>query len=798
MKSLFFVRGKRIKIPSTSVLICLGALFPFWSGTAAAAPQQSATDGHNAAGPSGQARQDYTGWVNPLVGTDSRYELSHGNTYPAVAVPFGMLAWTPQTRPGRWLYSYRDRVLIGIRATHQPSPWVGDYASLVVMPGVGEPLIDAARRASPFRHENERSAPHRYSVLLHSDSIRIEIAPARRGGHLRLTYPRTDSAWLLIEPSPGRAALNLIPEQRKIRISTSDNSGGVPDNFAGHYVLQFDRPWTGFSILDSLGIHPGQRSAEGERVGACIRFDARRDPVLQLRAGSSFISGEYAARHLENETGEGDFEETCERAAAEWNKVLSRIEIEGASEDQRITFYTALYHALLYPRTFYEPDENGRPVHYSPFDGRVHSGVMYTDNGFWDTFRAVHPFLGLLYPQREQEMIRGWINAYVQGGWFPKWPSPGYRNIMIGTHMEALVADAYFKGLREFDINTAYQAMVKDGTVHDLKGRNGRMGLDCYLDLGYCAADRVREASSRTLEFAYDDFCIARLARALDRDRDAGRFFDRSLNYKKLFHKPSGFMRGRLADGRWLEPFDPVTWGQPYTEGSAWHYTWSAMHDTQGLIDLFGGREAFAAKLDSLFEVPAEFRVGHYGFVIHEMREMVLCNMGQYAHGNEPVHHVIYQYAHAGQPWKTQQRVRRVLDELYGPGPDGLAGDEDNGQMSAWYLFSALGFYPVCPGHPSYVLGAPLFKRAVLRLPDGGTFEVRAPGNGPDSPYVQSVFLNGTRLDRAWISHSEIVAGGTLEIVMGKSPRMDWAADPASAPFSLSSPFWQPECGPER
>jgi predicted alpha-1,2-mannosidase len=725
--------------------------------------------------------------VNPMIGTESRFELSHGNTNPTVALPFGMTAWTPQSDEGGWVYTQAATTLQGIRATHQPSVWMGDYGDFAVMPMADDLMLLAKDRAAPFRHESERSEAYGYEVTLDRGPVRIEVTPTMRGARMRFTYPIETRPLVVLDANKGGSWARVSPPERKIVGYSRRNNGGVPDGFACYFVVVFDQAFAEWGTWADGVPAASAPERKADRAGAYAGFP-RGTQTVQVKIATSFIGLEQAERNLALELPGWDFLKTRAEARKAWERELGRVEIEGATQDQETVFYTALYRTLLFPRAIHEPDPAGRPHHMSPFDGRVHAGPMYTDTGFWDSFRAQFPLFTLLYPERDLEIVEGLLHAYDEGGWLPKWPSPGYRDCMIGTHADSVIADAYMKGLRGFDAEKALAAMLKDASVKPDFGGYGRAGIDEALRLGYVPADRVKEATARTLEFAYDDFCIAQVAQGLGRTEEHDRLLARSRNFRNVWDPQVGFMRGRLANGSWLSPFSPVAWGGPYTEGSAWHYTWSVMHDVHALVDLIGGRELFAAKLDAMLQAPPHFEVGTYKREIHEMTEMVAAKMGQYAHGNEPVHHVLYLYSYAGQPWKTQKWVRHVVDALYGPGPDGLCGDEDTGQMSAWYLFSTLGFYPVCPGVPEYVLGTPLFAKATLRFPDGKVLTIRTEGGGPGRPYVQSVRLNGQPWTNTWIAHEALVGGGRLDFVMGAEPNLAWGSNPEAAPFSASRP----------
>ncbi len=724
-------------------------------------------------------------FVNPLIGTDSEYKFSHGNIYPAIASPFGMTAWTPQTgeRSG-WIYQYGKDKINGIKATHQPSPWIGDYGDFAVMPMIGELKMQRNERESAFQHQHEIARPYYYQILLEKDSIIVEITPTERCGYFRITYPQSSSAILLLDAFQGEVA--LTPDGKKITGIARSNHGGVPENFGCYFVLLCDKPVSESGTFTADSQQTGQLNVSGEQVGAFLKFNTTPDEPVHFRIGTSFISHEQAEQNLATEIGNRSFDEVQANTKIAWNTLLSRISIKGASESQLTTFYSNFYRALLFPRIFHEFDRFGKMVHYSPYNGQIHAGEMFTDNGFWDTFRAVYPFFTLLFPDLDAAMIRGWINAAKEGGWFPKWASPGYRDCMIGTHVESLIADALSKGINDFDREAAYQACYRDATDTTGGGATGRTGLADFIRKGYAPCDKVHEATARTLEFAYDDWCVAQVANDVGKSEDAKVFLNRSLNYRNVYDPQVGFMRGRLADGSWRPDFDPTEWGGPFTEGSAWHYTWSVLHDVEGLIQLMGGDEKFIAKLDALFETAPTFKYGHYRQEIHEMTEMVACQMGQYAHGNQPVHHVLYLYNYAGQPWKGAKQIRKAVDTLYGPGPDGYCGDEDNGQMSAWYIFSILGFYPVCPGQPSYIIGSPRYPEVVLHLPDEKKFVIKAINNSDENIFIQKAMFNGKPHQLSWLKHKDIIAGGEIEFTMGPQPEQSWGANIDHRPQSMT------------
>ncbi|WP_197526443.1 GH92 family glycosyl hydrolase [Botrimarina colliarenosi] len=716
---------------------------------------------------------DYADLVSPLIGTDSTRGFSHGNIYPAVAAPFGMTFWTPRTgEASGWIYQYGARRLRGLQATHQPSPWMGDYGNFGVMPFVGESTSELP--SSAFSHDDEESKPHYYAVSLQDSGVRAEMTATTRSSVMRFTFPKGERAWLHFD-AYGPGDFEIDESKKALEGTARANNGGVAADFGCRFVAGFNAP------IKSVNRSP-------DKHWVAIEFAPPASGVVEARIGTSFIDHEQAGLNVDREIGDKPFDEVVAANKAVWNERLGVIEIEGATDDQRVTFYSNLYRALLFPRIFHEENAAGELVHYSPYSGRVEPGEMYADNGFWDTFRAVYPLLSIIDPEINASMVRGWLNAYREGGWFPKWASPGYRDCMIGTHVESVIADALCKGIDDFDVELAAEASLKDATALSDNGAYGRKGLAEYLKLGYAASDKTGEATARTLEFAYDDWCVAQVCEHAGRVDAIPQLLKRAQNYRNVFDPEVDFMRGRQADGSWRPDFKPDEWGGPFTEGSSWHYSWSVLHDLPGLIDLMGGDDAFIAKLDAMLAAEPTYGVGHYGGVIHEMTEMVACHMGQYAHGNQPVHHVLYLYNFAGAPWKTAAPVRQVVDTLYGPGPDGYCGDEDNGQMSAWYLFSTLGFYPVCPGKPGYAIGSPRFAKATIRLQNGEDFVIEADGVSDTAMHVGSVAVDGAAISRSWIQHSEIAGGGVMTLKMQDEPNREWAVAPDDRPFGDWTP----------
>lgn len=736
--------------------------------------------------------------VDPLIGTGNSTTISamthstadnepRGQTFPAVGFPFGMTHLSPQTRDGAAKcispYYHADRAFQGIRASHWMSgSCTQDYGSFTLMPVVGSLQVTPLGRAQRFSHSTEIATPAYYSVELDSSGVRVEATATARAGIVRLTFTGDEPAYLVVNPNShqGKGRVEVLPEAREIvganpvyRIYAGQ---GRPAGFQGYFVARFDRPISEFGTWRDGSVDHGSASVQADdsaAIGAFVRLDASRGEIVRVKVGTSFTSLEEARRNLDAEIPGWDFEAVQSRAEEAWNEALGAVEVVGGTPEQRTIFHTALYHAMLLPRTF--SDASGS---YPRFAGggetmQADGFTYYDDFSLWDTFRAVHPLLTLLAPERSRDMVRSMLAKSEQGGWLPIFPSwNSYTSAMIGDHAAVMIADAYMKGIRDYDAERLYSFLRKNATespsdaAEYIDGR-GRRALPSYLEYGYIPLeDPVREAFhrqeqvSRTLEYAFDDFAVSQMAGALGIESDRRLFLDRSSNWRNVFDPETRFVRGRHDDGSWIEPFDPAERADFITEGSSWQYTFFVPHDVAGLIEAMGGREAFVARLDSLFDG------------------------GLYWHGNEPNHHIAYLYAYAGAPWKVQQRVRQIMAEEYDAGPGGLSGNDDSGQMSAWYAFSALGMYPVSPGMPYYVLGSPIFPRSILHVGDGRTFTLIADGVSDANRYIQSATLNGRVFERPWISHDEIVAGGTLELKMGAEPNLQWGSEPAFAPPS--------------
>ncbi|MVZ65134.1 glycoside hydrolase family 92 protein [Sphingobacterium sp. DK4209] len=728
--------------------------------------------------------------VSTLVGTQSTYFLSSGNTYPAVALPWGMNFWSPQTGKmgDGWMYSYTAEKIRGIKQTHQPSPWMNDYGQFSIMAMVGNKTFDQEKRASYFSHKAEVAKPHYYSVYLADYDSKIEITPTERASYFRFTFPKTDEAFVLIDAFDKGSYVEVIPQEQKIIGYSTKNSGGVPENFKNYFVLQFDRAFANLSTFSDSLLVDGRLKIQADHVGALVGFQtAKAGEQVLVKVASSFISPQQAELNLKELEGI-TFDQQVKKGEERWNSELAKIQVEGGSIDQIRTFYSALYRSLLFPRMFYEIDANGQVVHYSPYNGKVLPGYMFTDTGFWDTFRCLFPFLNLMYPEVNEKIQEGLANAYREGGFLPEWASPGYRNIMVGNNSASIVADAWIKGVKTKDIETLYEAVKKGANNAGPMTAVGRAGADFYNELGYVPYDvKIHENAARSLEYAYDDFTIFQLAKSLNKPKEEQEFYKkRSFNYQKLFDPSTGLMRGKNKDGSWSTPFNPFKWGDAFTEGNSWHYSWSVFQDIEGLAKLMGGHAAMEIKLDSGFSLPPVFDDSYYGFPIHEIREMQIANMGQYAHGNQPIQHMIYLYNHVGAPWKSQYWLRETMNRMYSPNPDGYCGDEDNGQTSAWYVFTAMGFYPVTPATDEYVLGSPIFDKVTISLNNGKKVHIESKNNSDKNRYIQNLKFNNKNYSKNYIKHSELLKGANLSFDMGAEPNKQRGVSKGDLPYSLS------------
>ena len=725
-------------------------------------------------------------YVSTLVGTLSEHSFSTGNTYPATALPWGMNFWTPVTGKmgDGWAYRYDAHQIRGFEQTHQPSPWINDYGQFAIMPVRDAATVDQDSRASWFSHKSETAKPYYYQVYLADHDINVELAPTDRAASLLFTYPAGEMSGVVVDAYDNGSYIKILPNQQAIVGYTTKNCGGVPENFRNWFVVKFDKPFESTMVYDGPSKGLGEKlEFEGNHALAAVGFRTQRGEKVNAKVASSFISLDQAWLNLE-EVGEKSFAQVKAEAKNRWNDILSRIQVGGGSDDEYKTFYSCLYRATLFPRKFYEVNSNGHPVHYSPYDGQIHNGYLYTDTGFWDTFRALFPLLNLVYPSVNAEIQQGLANIARENKFLPEWSSPGHRGCMVGNNSASVVADAILKGITpEEDWQTLYDCIVY-GTenVHPTVSSSGRLGHEYYNSIGYIPYNvGIHENVARTLEYAYDDWCILQLAKKLGRPQEElDKWEDRSNNWKNVFDKSHNLMRGRNLDGSFQEPFSPYKWGDAFTEGNAWHYTWSVFHDVDGLKEAMGGREEFVSMLDSVFVVPPIYDDSYYGFRIHEIAEMQVANMGNYAHGNQPAQHMVYLYDWADEPWKTQAWVRETMNRLYSAAPDGYCGDEDNGQTSAWYVFSALGFYPVCPGADEYAIGTPLFKNAVIHLENGNDvrIEARNLGNKDEelNVFISEMEINNKRWNENFLNYNDLLDGARIEFMMQTKPNYNRGA----------------------
>lgn len=738
------------------------------------------------------AARNVVDYANPLMGTDSKMSLSNGNTVPSVALPWGMNQWIPQTGAmgDGWSYTYNADKIRGFKQTHRPSPWINDFGQFSIMPMTRGLKVNEERRASWFSHKSEEARPYYYKVYLSEYDVTTEITPTDRCAYFSFTFPEADDSYVLIDGYDRGSWVKVIPEQRRVVGFSTRNSGGVTRNFRNYFIVEFDKDFDSDWIWEDGELQPNKDELKGNHVGAAIGFKTKRGEKVGAKVATSFISLEQAEQNLK-EIGNRTFEDVKSAAKARWNEVLGAIDVESSNVDDLRTFYSCLYRTVLFPHKMHEVTADGATVHYSPSTGNVEKGYLYTGTGFWDTFRALFPLVNLLYPDEATKIQAGWLNFYRESGFYPEWSSPGHRGCMVGNNSASVVADAILKGLSEKGTEESlYEGMLHGANnVHPSVSSSGRLGYEYYNKLGYVPYNvGINENAARTLEYAYDDWCIYQVAKKLGRPQEEIDLYrSRSKNYANLFDSEYNLMRGKNEDGTFQSPFNPFKWGDAFTEGNSWHYTWSVFHDVQGLINLMGGNKNFVAQLDTVFALPPVFDDSYYGGVIHEIREMEIANMGNYAHGNQPIQHMIYLYSYAGEPWKAQYWARQTMNRMYKATPDGYCGDEDNGQTSAWYVFSALGFYPVCPASDQYVLGSPLFDKVTISLQNGKKVEIITTNNGKDNPYVKSMRVNGRNYTKNYLEYNTLLKGAKIGYVMDSKPNTSRGVNPSDAPYSLSN-----------
>jgi predicted alpha-1,2-mannosidase len=705
--------------------------------------------------------------VDPRIGT-----ANDGQTYPVVGMPFGMTGWTPETQPTEEKclspYYYKDSKITGFRGSHWLSgSCTQDYGSVSLMPVTGQLKVTPAARASRFSHNSEIMSPAYYSVFLQDYQTKVELTGTARAGMLRLTYPPGGLRHLLMQPNVrvGQGFIEVRPAQREIvgynPVVRIYQGAGKPAGFSGYFAVRFRENVADFGVWcgEEISKHSRKVSEPCHQPGAFLTFADTASAQIVVKVGTSFTSIEEAEKNLDAEESGWDFEEVHHAAETAWRRIFKRIDIEGGTPEERTIFYTALFHASLAPRIV--SDANGTYNGFSQ-EGRLHhaaaGSAYYDDFSLWDTFRALHPLLTILEPDRDQQMVQSLIDKGEQGGFLPIFPTwNSYTSEMIGDHAVAVIADAYAKGLRNFDVASAWRLIKQNAFVTPPRDQyiegKGRRALDSYKRYGFIPLDdevldafHHHEQVSRTLEYAYDDYVGSQFAAALGHIQDAEILRKRSANWRNIFDPSVGFVRGRYANGQWVVPFDPSKPASFITEGVPWQYTFFVPQDAHGLIQASGGPSRFIAKLDGLF---AE---------------------GLYNQGNEPSHGIAYLYNNAGAPWKAQQHLRQIMLSQYHTGPDGLPGNDDAGQISAWYVLSAMGFYPECPGTPFYSIGSPLFTRIVIHQDNGKDFTILAPQNSAKNIFLQSAKLNGRLLRQLEFSHKDIVDGSTLILQMGEEP----------------------------
>ncbi|TDX00592.1 GH92 family glycosyl hydrolase [Dinghuibacter silviterrae] len=714
-------------------------------------------------------------YVNPFIGT-----ADHGHTYPGATVPFGMVQLSPDNGRSGWDwcsgYNYGDSVIAGFSHLHLSGTGIGDLCDISVMPSVGIlPGVD--KITSSFSHDREIAEPGYYAVLLKDFGLWTELTATPHAGMHRYIFPASGNSQIRFDLG---FAVNWDKATegyfRRINDTTFVGyrySTGWAKDQRVYFAVVLSKPVKDM-VLFSDSVRVKGNEAKGRDVKACLLFDTKPAERVLMKVGLSFADIDGAQKSLEEIPG-WDFDAVRKIAVDAWQDELGKVEVSTADTRLKQTFYTALYHSFEAPVTFTD-----RNLRYKGIDGKPvkATGTRYTVHSIWDTFRANNPLFTLLQGDRVPDIINSYLDFYDQYGLLPVWDLEyNETNCMTGYHSVAVISDAILKGFKGFDVEKAYTAMKKSA-MQDIRGSN------LYRQYGYVPQDKLGSSVTITLEYAYDDWCIAQVAKYLNRPDDYTAFMKRAHSYIPLFDARRGFFRAKNADGSWVEPFDPYySEHDPdkamYTEGNAWQHSWFVPQDPQGLINLFGSKAAYIGKLDSLFIVPSVLKGDNTSPDISGM-------IGQYAQGNEPSHHIAYLYNYAGEPWKTAEKIRLVTDSLYNNTPHGLCGNEDCGQMSAWYVFSALGFYPVNPASGQYVLGSPLFDRVTLNLPGNKTFTVVAQNNSPINKYIESAVLNGKKYDKSYITHADIMKGGVLELVMGDKPGSKWGTAAADLPSSMS------------
>lgn len=721
-------------------------------------------------------QQRLTDYVNPFIGTDA-----HGHTFPGASLPFGMVQLSPDTDTEGWDwcsgYHYSDNSIIGFSHTHLSGTGCGDYGDILFMPITGELKIEPGKKEDPdsgyrsrFKHENEIAKPGYYSVFLDDYKIKVELTTTLRAGFHKYIFPESNKSYILVDLIHGIQDKTVESKIEIINNNTIQGyrkSSGWAKEHTVYFYAQFSKPFKSYGLINDNKIYKNLLKTIGNSVKAFFEYETKNNELILVKVGISHTSLDGAKKNLFKEIPHWNFESIRKNADDEWNKQLSSILVEDKDARKKTIFYTALYHAFLSPNIL--SDVDGR---YIGMDGKIHKAKnfnMYTVFSLWDTFRALHPLLTIVDKKRDADMIKSLLAKYDESGLLPVWElASNETGTMIGYHSIPVIADAYMKGIRNFDINKAYKAMKKSS----MQNING---LDSYREMGYIPSDLEHESVSKTLEYAYDDWCIAQVAKALGYEEDYKYYIERSKYYMNLFDPSTKFFRPK-KNGKWVEPFDPYQVSRDYTEANAWQYCFFVPHDINGLIKLMNGDKSFEQKLDELFS--AENKL--YGKYQPDITGLI----GQYAHGNEPSHHIAYLYNYVAKPWKTQKLVNEILNKFYTDKPDGLIGNEDCGQMSAWYIFSSIGFYPVCPGDNKYIIGTPSFDKVTIKVDDNKFFTIIAKNLSDKNYYISKVHLNNNDYSYSYINHKDLVKGGNIIFEMNSLPSK-WASEKQYSPESF-------------
>ncbi|HGF7579453.1 GH92 family glycosyl hydrolase [Enterococcus faecium] len=712
------------------------------------------------------------GQIDTRHATANQPNFSNGNCQPYTGVPFGMNYFAPQTtdQNGSWWFHPDDRVFQGYRLTHQPSPWMGDFSHMLFTPINGKLQENTLFHAqSSYRPEESIFCPTHLSICQLRYGICSTLIPSMYGGILSIDYSKNDSGLLL--SFPGRHQLFII-DPYTVEGKITHFAGSEDPDFSFYFILRFEYPLT----IDELAV--------SNKNSDSIPLYFEQTKKQTIRFGTSFISSEQAAYNLELEQNQSK-ETYLAHSQEQWQSYFDRIQLTHHDQQQLRTFYHNLYRVFLFPQTFYEIDPSGQKIHYDTTSRSIKPGVLYTNNGFWDTYKTVYPLYSLIAVEKYEEMLEGFLNSYRESGYLPKWLSPDERGLMPGTLIDAVIADAAVKDIRRDLMPEFLTAMEKGATVQSKHPNYGRQGTEDYLTYGY-VPNHYHESVNHTLDYAYSDFCISQVAKVLEEEEMTKKYQQQSLNYQNIFDYESGFMRSKDKDGKFREPFSANRWGQDYAEGSAWQSSFAVYHDFSGLIGKYGGSERYKEKLIELCNQPPTFDPGGYGFEIHEMSEMAAIEFGQLAISNQPSFHYPYLFSYIGQPEMAQPLLKQLMTQTFDDSPMGYPGDEDNGSMAAWYIFNSLGFYPVTPGTGEYVIGMPLIDKAVLLLSNGKELTIEATPNRPQQQFIHKIKRMDKEYTKLYFTHQDLLKGGTISYQLGiiPHPKKYQAKD---LPFSLSN-----------